>query len=130
MIEELIAFVSSAFGGAALGRRLDEKRKNRSRARGKVQCAVRGVNGSELSLSERKWHRGEADLFSHMMNLDGLELEIETVLTDSQREPSMKEAWSINPSMKLLRVHNAKGEFEIALFPEDIEWFVSVVTDA
>lgn len=124
MVEGVINFIASIFGGALVGHKLDDRRRRRARSSGSVICGIRDPKGLQAS---QKWRRGTASVSTNQVELDGLTLDVTGILFDTEREPTFKESMWINPDMHLLQLVNGAGDFEIALFPQDIAWFASAV---
>lgn len=126
MLGELFGLFGSALGGGTIARRIDDRRKKRARSEGYVLCAVRDLQGAQPALSS-KWRRGRAAVLKGCIEFDGYTIAVDTVDRAGDRKPTPRDIMSISPDFLILRLGNAAGDYEMALFPQDVEWFAAEI---
>lgn len=115
--------------GGSVGIRRDERRALRMQDRSLLQCALRDVSERQPQLSQKWWH-GVAEVAPGLLNVDGIGIGVAHVRLESVREPSAREAWSVNPRMVIVRLENDFGPFEMALYQFNLEWLSRALADS
>jgi hypothetical protein len=121
MLEEVIGGLFGGAVGGSTSQRLERRKARKLRENSQLECAVRDVLGVQPQLSS-KWFRGVAWISDHRIVLDHVDLPVSSIYTNSARNPTAREAWTINPELTIVKVMNQHGQFELALHEEDLAW--------
>jgi hypothetical protein len=87
------------------------------------------VEGHHPGLTE-KWRHGVADLSAGLVDLGWAVVEVTSVDQCSVRDPTAREAWSVSPRCKLVRVKSRGADLEWAVPEEQFAWAMSEVMDS
>ena len=126
MIGELIG----GFIGQWFGDRYTDRKAARLQKESRAECGLRVISGSHRGLSQ-KWRHETMRLSQGRIQLYGsTQVKVRSIDRESLREPTSKEAWSINRRMRLVRIETESATLEWAVFAGQVDWAIETLTRA
>ncbi|MGN6722975.1 MAG: hypothetical protein ACTHJM_10225 [Marmoricola sp.] len=135
-MDVVVGLVLSLLIGAPLAALVSSRIRNRLERSGKYEVALRVVSGAEDGLGP-KWRHGKASAAPGILTFEGggplgarfprsgrYQYSVVEAVIDGDRAPKAREAWSINPSLRIATVRTPSAVLDLAASPESLRAFV------
>lgn len=127
LIAELFIGIVGSLFGTLIGLRLQRRRAEKSRANGRLRCAVRLPAATKKG--DRKWRRGEAELGGRRLKVAGLDLEVLAAELPGVSFPEFKQPdgpWALwfDPAIRVVRLQTSSGAADWAVHEGQADWAV------